>query len=100
MSKPSIGKIANRVRRGRGSVAWYMMTHGLIEKPIGARAKGGYTAEHDDRITQLSLIGLKNAEIDRIITEEFGIRRDSHSVRCRLARLAIVPDAEDLAEAA
>lgn len=99
MRKPSVGKIANRIGRSRGSIAWYMITRGLIERPVTLRASGGYMPEHDARIIALRARGLIPREISAVISAEFGIPRSSSSVKSRLARLAIVPDAVDLAEA-
>lgn len=100
MRDPSVSKIARKINRGYGSVVWYMMTHGLLERPLPTTALGGkraYLPQHDARIEQLSLQRLSNAEIASVVTKEFGITRNAHSVRCRLARLAIIPDEQEAA---
>jgi hypothetical protein len=96
MKKPTASKVARKLGLGRGSVSWYMMTHGLLEVPLrGCTRPNHCLPAHDARIQQLRVEGLNNSAIGRVITKEFGIPRDGHSVRYRLARLAIVPDEAD-----
>lgn len=39
MRDPSVSKIARKINRGYGSVVWYMMTHGLLERPLPTTAR-------------------------------------------------------------
>jgi hypothetical protein len=95
MRTPTVGKIARLVGRNRATVSYYLMSRCLIEKPIlRGNGKTAYTAEHDARLLQLRTQGMKCRAIAEAVTAEFGIRRDCHSVRCRLLRLAIAPELE------
>src|SRR4051812_29957069 len=96
MKKPTPGKIAAMVNRHPGTVNWYMLTRGPItRKPSRApRAytRNGktihpYTEEHDARIEALRVEGKVYREIGEIVTREFGIERNAHSVQVRIVQL-------------
>jgi hypothetical protein len=103
LAKPTPGKIARKIQRHPATVNWYMLTHGLIERKPG-RAAGPYqrngktiypyTEAHDARLTELRIAGKVWREIGEILTREFGIERDAHSVQVRNAQLAAAPDEE------
>ena len=98
MSKPTPGKIARRLGRDVGTVAWFMIRQGLIERKISyagpaSYVQGGktvfrYTEAHDLRLVELSRAGKRPREIATIITAQFGIARTAHSVDVRLTMLA------------
>jgi hypothetical protein len=98
MKKPTPGKISRKIGRDVGTVAWFMIRTGLIERKISydgpvSYVQGGktvfrYTEAHDLRIVELRRAGMPPREIARIITEQFGIARTGHSVDVRLTMLA------------
>lgn len=99
---PSPGKIAVRLQRHPSTVAWYMITRGLIDRTVKygrpAYRRGGvvvqpYTPEHDRRLLELRVEGRVYREIAEIITREFGIPRNVHSVQVRNTMLAAYEDA-------
>ena len=100
MKKPTPGKIARAINRHPATVNWYMLTRGLITRKPG-RAAGAYTrngktvhpyaAEHDKRIEELRAEGRPFREIGEIITREFGIARNAHSVQVRIVQLSAAP---------
>jgi hypothetical protein len=103
MRKPTPGKIARAINRHPATVKWYMLTHGLIEqKPArcpriyfrGGRAIHPYSEEHDRRLLELRSThpDAPLRVIGELITAEFGIERNSHSVAVRLTLLAAAPD--------
>jgi hypothetical protein len=101
MTKPTSGKIARKINRHVATVNSYMFRHGLIERKVGraprAYQRNGitvhpYAEEHDAFIEDLSARGLKYREIAELVTAEFGIARNVHSVRIRLIQLAAAPD--------
>lgn len=100
MKAPTPGKIAAMVNRHPATVNWYMLTRGLItRKPHRApRAymRNGktiypYTEEHDARIEALRVEGKVYREIGEIVTREFGIERNAHSVQVRIIQLSAAP---------
>lgn len=101
MTKPTAGKIARKINRHVATVNSYMFYHGLIERKVGratrAYQRNGitvhpYAEEHDAFIEHLSSRGLRYREIAELVTAEFGISRNIHSVRIRLIQLAAAPD--------
>lgn len=108
MKNPTAGKIARRLQRHPATVNWYMLRNGLIErKPGHALApymRNGamvypYTTEQDKRLIELRTDkpGEKRKtyrEIGEILTREFGVERDAHSVQVRMTQLACAPEEE------
>ncbi|MGH6725122.1 MAG: hypothetical protein ACREB8_01085 [Pseudolabrys sp.] len=98
LKNPSAHQIARRLRRNVGTVNWYMIANGLVQRTIKYRENGpylrnGYTVypwkrEHDDRIQALRIDGHSTPAISKLVTSEFGIPRSAHSVHVRLAMLA------------
>jgi hypothetical protein len=98
MAKPKPGKIAQKIGRDVGTVAWYMITNGLIDRKISyggpaSYTQGGktvfrYTEAHDKMIVALRREGKKVREIAAAVTSEFGIERTGHSIDVRLKMLA------------
>lgn len=98
MTKPTPGKIALKISRDVGTVAWYMITNGLIERKIRydgptSYMQGGtlvfrYTEEHDKRIVSLRKEGQSCRAIAATVSREFGIARTGHSIDVRLKMLA------------
>lgn len=100
MKKPTAGKIAAAINRHPATVRWYMLTRGLItRKPAHASrpyVRNGktihpYSPEQDARIETLRAEGKVFREIGEIITSEFGIERDAHSVQVRIVQLSAAP---------
>lgn len=98
MTKPTPGKISNKIGRDVGTVAWFMITHGLIERKIqyggptsyvqGGKVVFRYTEEHDRKIVAMRRHGKNVREIAATVTAEFGIARTPHSIDVRLKMLA------------
>ncbi|EJN15728.1 hypothetical protein PMI42_00746 [Bradyrhizobium sp. YR681] len=98
MAKPTPGKISNKIGRDVGTVAWFMITHGLIERKIqyggpasymqGGKVVFRYTEEHDRKIVAMRRDGKSVREIAAAVTDEFGIARTPHSIDVRLKMLA------------
>lgn len=100
MRKPNPRLIAARINRHPATVNWYMLTHGLIDRKPGRAPKpysrGGkmiypYSECEDARIEQLRQQGRVYREIGEILTREFGVERDAHSVQVRAMQLAAAP---------
>ncbi|WP_375782857.1 hypothetical protein ACE10Z_23370 [Bradyrhizobium sp. Pha-3] len=100
MAKPTPGKIAAKLNRHPATVNWYMLRHGLVtRKPRRAprpyvrdgKTVHPYSPEHDARIEALRAEGLVFREIGEIVTREFGIERDAHSVQVRITQLSAAP---------
>jgi hypothetical protein len=105
LKKPTPGPIAQRLNRHPATVAWFMIRHGLIERtvkygnrPVGTRANGTkinpYTPEQDRRLLELRRQRLVFREIAAILTTEFGVPRNMHSVQVRCIMLAAYEGAE------
>lgn len=101
MTKPTSGKIARKMNRHVSTVNWYRLRNGLIErKPQRApriyvrngREVHPYSEDHDSRLLELRTAGKVFREIGEILTAEFGIERDAHSVQVRMTLLAAAPD--------
>jgi hypothetical protein len=98
LKKPTAANVARRLNRHPATVAWFMITRGLIERPVlyGRAAytrRDGiqvtpYAPEHDRRIVELRTQGKKVRQIAEAISHEFGIIRTGHSVDVRLKMLA------------
>ncbi|MBN8987443.1 MAG: hypothetical protein J0H42_04305 [Rhizobiales bacterium] len=98
MAKPTPGKISNKIGRDVGTVAWFMITQGLIERKIqyggptsyvqGGKVVFRYTEEHDRKIVAMRRDGKSVREIAAVVTREFGIARTPHSIDVRLKMLA------------
>ncbi len=100
MKDPKPGKIAERLNRLPSTINWYMLTHGMIERPprrvLTPCIRNGktihpYTREEDVFIERLRAQGKMFREIGNLTTKKFGIARDQMSVRGRLIRLAASP---------
>lgn len=103
MAKPTPGKIARRINRHVATVNSYMFNHGLINRKVGratrAYQRNGktvhpYAEAHDAFIEALRCQGKKFREIAELVTAEFGIPRNVHSVRIRLIQLAAAPEVD------
>jgi hypothetical protein len=99
LKKPTPGIIAHRLNRHPATIAWFMICQGLIERTVrygsrrvGTRANGTkinpYTPEQDKRLIELRRQGLVFREIAEIMTREFGVPRNMHSVQVRCIMLA------------
>lgn len=98
MRRPTPSAIARRLKRHPSTVNWYMITRGLVERRVcyGRRRAGvrrghtlnPYTAEHDRRLVELRRSGAKFRTIAEVLTREFGLPRNQHSVRIRAIMLA------------
>ena len=102
LRKPTPGAIAFRLNRHPATVAWYMISRGLIDRRISydrrqamlrrGRPVNLYSRQQDRRLEQLRAEGLKFRQIAERLTEEFGIPRNQHSVRIRAIMLASYDD--------
>lgn len=101
MKKPTPGKIARSINRHPATVNWYMLTRGLIERVPGRAARPyqrngvtvhPYSTAHDAFIEGRRSEGKSFREIAALVTAEFGISRNLHSVQVRLVQLAAAPD--------
>ncbi len=100
MARPTPCRIAAKLNRHPATVNWYMLRHGLITRVPGrasrpymrnGRTIHPYAPEHDARIEALRAEGKVFREIGEIITAEFGIERDAHSVQVRITQLSAAP---------
>lgn len=97
MKAPTPGKIARRLGADTGTVNWFMLRNGLVERRVtyggpdsymqAGRLVHRYRREHDERICELRRQGKNGREIAAIVTTEFGIKRSGHSVDVRLTML-------------
>lgn len=97
LKKPAPGPIARRISKHPNTVWWYMVTRGLIQREIkydqrqtyvrNGRTVYRYTREQDARIVELRRQGKSRREIAEIVSVEFGIHRDKHSIEVRLTML-------------
>lgn len=108
MKNPTPSKIARRLNRHPATVTWYMLRNGLIERSPGHASKPymrngamvyPYAPEHDRRLIELRTdkpgrSRLTYREIGEILTREFSIKRDAHSVQVRMTQLACDPNIE------
>jgi hypothetical protein len=101
MKKPTPSKIAAKIKRHPSTVNHFMLTRGLIERVPGRAPRiyerngitvHPYSKEHDAFIENSRSQGKKPREIAELVTKEFGIARNGHSVRIRLIQLAAAPD--------
>lgn len=109
MKEPTPGKIASRLNRHIATVTWHLLSHNLIERPVGylphAYSRNGkiihpYTKEHDQLIEELRVQGKNCREIGDLVTARYGIARTGTSIRVRLVQLAAAPDETLPAQAA
>lgn len=100
MAQPTPGRIAAKLNRHPATVNWYMLRYGLITRRPGRAARPyvrdgktvyPYSPEHDARIEALRAQGKVFREIGEIVTREFGIERDAHSVQVRITQLSAAP---------
>lgn len=104
LKNPTPAVIARQLGRNVGTVNWYMLTHGLVERPLKYRdtapyeRKGKivypYAREHDDRIQELRVEGKNARMIAEMITKEFGIERTTHGIHVRLTMLGAYIESE------
>jgi len=101
MLRPTPGKIAAKINRHPATVAWFMLTRGLVERKPGRATRTyqrngvtvhPYTEEHDAFIQDLRKQGLGYRQIALQLTARFGIHRNGTSVNVRLVQLAAAPD--------
>lgn len=101
MKKPTPGKIARAINRHPATVNWFMLTRGLIERKVGRAARPyqrngvtvhPYSEAHDVFIEAHRSLGKTYREVAELVTAEFGIARNLHSVQVRLVQLAAAPD--------
>lgn len=107
LKRPTPGAIARRVNRHIGTVTWYMITHGLVERTLkygrtepyerGGRKIYPFCAAQDARLLELRTAGKLSGEIARLMTAEFGRPRNAHSVLVRLTMLAAYAEASVVA---
>jgi hypothetical protein len=104
LKKPTPGPIALRLNRHPATVKWHMVSHGLLHyaprygmKPY-RRADGTevnpYTPAEDRRLLELRRGGETFPAIAAVMTREFGIPRDGHSIQVRCIMLAACDAAE------
>lgn len=104
LENPSPPIIARKLGRNVGTINWYMLTHGLVERKLEYRnaapykRKGKtvypYAPEHDGRIQALRIDGKNARMIAEIVTKEFGIERTTHGVHVRLTMLGAYAELE------
>lgn len=104
LKKPTPSAISRRLNRHIGTVTWYMITHGLIERTVqygltepyerNGQKIYPYCAAQDARLLELRLAGKSTGQIAEIVTSEFGVPRREHSVRVRLTMLAAYAESE------
>jgi IS30 family transposase len=98
MTDPAPSKIALRLNRHPATVHWYMLRAGYWDKPprraprpyqcANGQKRYPYSEEHDRRLLDLEIAGHKFRRIAEIMSSEFGIPRNEHSVRVRSIQLA------------
>jgi len=98
MKKPTPGKIATKIGRHVATVAWFMITNGLIDRKIqyggptsyiqGGKLVFRYTEAHDKMIVALRRDGRNPRQIAEALSAAFGIKRTGHSIDVRLKMLA------------
>lgn len=102
LKNPKPWTIAKMMNRHPATINWYMLTHGLIERPAGGRARKvyerngqtihPYSRQHDVAIETMRIANKTYQEIADTITAEFGITRSAHSVQVRMQLLAAVAE--------
>jgi hypothetical protein len=93
-------RIAQRLKKNSGTVYWYMLRNGLVEReatrvqtPAQPYKRGGhwvypYSAEEDAFIEALRVQDYSFKKIAEIATKRFGKPRNHHSIFVRLTILA------------
>ncbi len=98
---PKPGPIAARLNRHPATISWYMLTHGLLTRPVRYMSRGyvrngaeahPWTPDQDRRLTELRVAGKNYREIGEILTVEFGVPRNAHKVQVRAVMLAATDD--------
>jgi IS30 family transposase len=85
LNNPTPAKVARILNRHAGTVAWFMITRGLVERPVrygrtpyvrrDGRAVRPYLQQHDQRIVELRRENLKPRAIAEVLSKEFGVPR-------------------------
>lgn len=92
-------RIARKVGRKAGTVEWFMLRNGLINRaPIrrytymrnGVEIKP-FSEIEDVRLSELRSQGLSYSKVAEVLSVEFKYKRRWHSIRSRVARLAAAP---------
>ena len=107
MQKPTAGKIARRLGLKHGTVYWFMLSRGLLEKkPPSYRqtayVRNGvtvnpYSPEQDSFILSMCAHGATYDAIARAAIARFGIPRTAHSIHNRIVMLEAVDDEAEAA---
>ncbi|MCC8967900.1 hypothetical protein H8A95_37725 [Bradyrhizobium sp. Pear76] len=102
MQKPTSGKIAQKLGLKGGTVYWFMLCNGMVDKkPTQYRMKAyqrngvtinPYTPEHDAVLLEMRVAGASYPAIAKALTDRFGIPRNAHSVHNRGVMLAATED--------
>ena len=102
MKKPSAGKIARKLNLKHGTVYWFMLTRGILQKKpatynMRAYVRNGltinpYSPDHDRFMLSLRVAGKSTPAIATALVAEFGNPRTSHSVHNRLIMLSAQDD--------
>jgi IS30 family transposase len=105
LKRPSPAEIARQMERHPATVAWYMIRHGLIDRKISYRRRDPtyrvdgirhpYSEAQDRRLLELRRANKKYREIAAMLTAEFGIPRNAHSVQVRATMLAAYDGGEE-----
>ncbi|MCC8949305.1 hypothetical protein H8A97_30440 [Bradyrhizobium sp. Arg62] len=107
MEKPTASKIARKLGLKTGTVYWFMLCNGLVQKkPVRYRNRAyerngikinPYSPEHDAMLTEMRIAGAAFPAIAAALTERFGIPRNAHSVHNRAVMLAAFDDESEAA---
>ncbi|UZE47936.1 hypothetical protein ONR75_24170 [Rhodopseudomonas sp. P2A-2r] len=107
MKKPSAGKIAQQLNLKHGTVYWFMLTRGILQKKPASYRQRAYTRngvtinpyspDHDRFMLALRVEGKSMSAIAEALVEKFGIPRTSHSVSNRIIMLSAADDEQDVA---
>lgn len=107
MTKPTAGKIARKLGLKTGTVYWFMLCNGLVDKrPAQYRTKpyqrnglmiNPYAPEHDAVLLEMRVAGATFGAIATALTVKFGIPRNAHSVHNRCIMLAATRDESEAA---
>jgi hypothetical protein len=102
MQKPTASKIARKLSLKCGTVYWFMLTRGLVNKKPSSysqkpyvrngRAINPYTPEHDELLLSMRVEGKTFREIALVLTARFGVPRTAHSIQTHIVLLTAVDD--------